>query len=191
MANLWQFFGLPDPEANNNREARADAPVLQEASLVTPTVEQTTLITTEPAPVLAKDRGPLEPTTERLQPPLNWTGPITPDGEPFHDLGVQTGRPQALPQKALRYVAPDNMKRIHTQKILTRVLQGDTVIVDLRPLVHMESHQMACRRELKHMGDEAGVNIFSLDQEDKLLMIPGISVVVDMDKHELGLTPLI
>jgi hypothetical protein len=54
----------------------------------------------------------------------------------------------------------------------------------------MESHQMACRRELKHMGDEAGVNIFSLDQEDKLLMIPGINVVVDMDKHELGLTPL-
>ena len=40
------------------------------------------------------------------------------------------------------------------------------------------------------MGDEAGVNIFSLDQEDKLLMIPGINVVVDMEKHELGLTPL-
>jgi SepF-like predicted cell division protein (DUF552 family) len=82
------------------------------------------------------------------------------------------------------------MKRIHSQAILQRVLQGDTVIVDLRPLVHMESHQMACRRELKHMGDEAGVNIFSLDQEDKLLMIPGINVVVDMEKHELGLTPL-
>ena len=191
MANLWQFFGLPDPEANNSREARADSPLAQTPSLASPPVEQTTLITAEPAPVLAKDRTPTELSSERLQPPLNWTGPLTPDGEPFHDLGVQTGRPQVLPQKALRYVAPDNMKRIHTQRILTRVIQGDTVIVDLRPLVHMESHQMACRRELKHMGDDAGVSIFSLDQEDKLLMIPGINVVVDMDKHELGLTPLI
>ena len=191
MANLWQFFGLPDPEANNSREARADSPLAQTPSLASPPVEQTTLITAEPAPVLAKDRTPTELSSERLQPPLNWTGPLTPDGEPFHDLGVQTGRPKVLPQKALRYVAPDNMKRIHTQRILTRVIQGDTVIVDLRPLVHMESHQMACRRELKHMGDDAGVSIFSLDQEDKLLMIPGINVVVDMDKHELGLTPLI
>ena len=190
MANLWQFFGLPDPEGNNNREAQNGTTTPQIPPLVSTPIEQTTLITSEPAPVLAKDRMGSEPKIERLEPPLNWTGPITPDGEPFHDLGVQTGRPQALPQKALRYVAPDSMKRIHTQQILTRVLQGDTVIVDLRPLVHMESHQMACRRELKHMGDEAGVNIFSLDQEDKLLMIPGIEVVVDMDKHELGLTPL-
>ncbi len=189
MANLWQFFGLPDPEGSTSREA---APATALTPAPTPVhVEQTTLESIEPAPVLASTAPTSsQPTRERLQPPLNWTGPVTPDGEPFHDLGLQTGRPQALPSKALRYVAPDAMKRIHSQAILQRVLQGDTVIVDLRPLVHMESHQMACRRELKHMGDEAGVNIFSLDQEDKLLMIPGINVVVDMEKHELGLTPL-
>jgi hypothetical protein len=55
----------------------------------------------------------------------------------------------------------------------------------------MESHQMACRREIKHMADQARVNVFSLDAEDKLLMIPGQNVVVDMEKHELGLTPLL
>jgi SepF-like predicted cell division protein (DUF552 family) len=82
------------------------------------------------------------------------------------------------------------MKRIPTQAILQRVLEGDTAIVDLRPLVHMESHQMACRREIKHMADTARVSVFSLDAEDKLLMIPGLNVVVDMQKHELGLTPL-
>lgn len=188
MANLWQFFGLPDPEGNSTREAPAAPP----AAALTPVhVKQSTLAAIEPAPVMANTTArSLQPSSERLQPPLDWTGPLTPDGEPFHDLGLHTGRPQALPSKALRYVAPDVMKRIHTQPILQRVLQGDTVIVDLRPLVHMESHQMACRRELKYMGDEAGVNIFSLDQEDKLLMIPGINVVVDMEKHELGLTPL-
>ena len=91
----------------------------------------------------------------------------------------------------MQNVAPDEMKRIHAQSILKRVIQGDTVIVDLRPLVHMDSHQMACRRELKHMGDQAGVEIFALDNEDKLLMIPGLDIVVDMQKRELGLTPLL
>ena len=83
------------------------------------------------------------------------------------------------------------MKRIPTGPTLKRVLQGDTAIVDLRSLVHMESHQMACRRELKHMADEARVSVFALDAEDKLLMIPGLNVVVDMEKHELGLAPLL
>ena len=50
---------------------------------------------------------------------------------------------------------------------------------------------MACRREIKHMADHARVSVFSLDAEDKLLMVPGHNVVVDMRKHELGLTPLL
>jgi hypothetical protein len=41
------------------------------------------------------------------------------------------------------------------------------------------------------MGDQAGVEIFALDNEDKLLMIPGLDIVVDMQKRELGLTPLL
>jgi hypothetical protein len=124
-------------------------------------------------------------------PPLGWNGPITPDGEAFHDLGVERQPRPHLPNKALRYIAPDVMKRIPTTAMLERVLQGDTAIVDLRSLVHMESHQMACRREIKHMADHARVSVFSLDSEDKLLMIPGQNVVVDMEKHELGLTPLL
>ena len=105
--------------------------------------------------------------------------------------GMEVQRQRPLPNKALRYIAPDVMKRIPTRPMLERVMQGDTAIVDLRPLVHMESHQMACRREIKHMADQARVSVFSLDAEDKLLMVPGHNVVVDMQKHELGLTPLL
>ena len=106
-------------------------------------------------------------------------------------MGLVPSRPVPPPNKALRYIAPDEMKRIPTNALLTRVLQGDTAIVDLRPLVHMESHQMACRRELKHKADDARVSVLALDAEDKLLMVPGLNVVVDMQKHELGLRALI
>ena len=185
MVNLWHFFGLPDPEGNppvQRRQAAvpADQPVALES---TPTVNSES----KPRPTPA-----VTPNSTGLRPVLlGWTGPLTPDGEPFHDLGMVKSPPLPIPTQALRYVAPDEMKRIHSQSILKRVIQGDTVIVDLRPLVHMDSHQMACRRELKHMGDQAGVEIFALDTEDKLLMIPGIDIVVDMQKRELGLTPLL
>lgn len=143
---------------------------------------------TTPAPVLSEP----SPTLHALRsPPLGWSGPVTPDGEPFHDLGVVRVRPPPPPRTALRYIAPDEMKRLPTDAMLKRVMQGDTAIVDLRSLVHMESHQMACRRDIKHKADEARVSVFALDAEDKLLMIPGHNVVVDMAKHELGLTALI
>lgn len=185
MVNLWHFFGLPDPEGNppvQRRQAAvpADQPVALES---TPPVNSESK--PRPTPAVTPNSAGLRPV------PLGWTGPLTPDGEPFHDLGMVKSPPLPIPTQALRYVAPDEMKRIHSQSILKRVIQGDTVIVDLRPLVHMDSHQMACRRELKHMGDQAGVEIFALDTEDKLLMIPGIDIVVDMQKRELGLTPLL
>ena len=40
------------------------------------------------------------------------------------------------------------------------------------------------------MTDEVGVGVFALDQEDKLLMIPGTDVVVDISNHSLGINPL-
>ena len=190
MGNLWQFFGLPDPEGNSapNRRtapkpAEQQTPVTLEQQPPAETAPEETPL--EPAPVLATA------STEFRTPPLGWTGPLTPDGESFHDMGLVPSRPVPPPNKALRYIAPDEMKRIPTNALLTRVLQGDTAIVDLRPLVHMESHQMACRRELKHKADDARVSVFALDAEDKLLMVPGLNVVVDMQKHELGLRALI
>ena len=192
MGSLWNFFGLPDPDGNPPATA---SPPAQAATASKP-VSLTGAATEEEtghAPQLATTAAPaLEPNVRSLRtPPLGWNGPLTPDGEAFHDLGVERKRRPHVPDKALRYIAPDVMKRIPTNAMFERVLQGDTAIVDLRSLVHIESHQMACRREIKHMADHARVSVFSLDAEDKLLMIPGQNVVVDMQKHELGLTPLL
>ena len=66
---------------------------------------------------------------------------------------------------------------------------GDTVIVDLRDLVHMEVQQNACRRELKTMSEEIGVGIFSLDSEDKILLVPGSDVIVDVRESSTWINP--
>ena len=193
MGSLWNFFGLPDPDGVTDANVSAPTKPEPPAKPVSLTGSQTEEASAEP---LTQTSTPapstLEPDVSQLRtPPLGWNGPMTPDGEAFHDLGVQQQRRPHIPNKALRYIAPDVMKRIPTTAMLERVMQGDTAIVDLRSLVHMESHQMACRREIKHMADNARVSVFSLDAEDKLLMIPGHNVVVDMQKHNLGLTPLL
>ena len=41
------------------------------------------------------------------------------------------------------------------------------------------------------MCEQVGVGVFALDSEDKLLMIPGADVVVDIEKHELGIIRLL
>lgn len=191
MGNLWHFFGLPDPDGNLNPPRRGHPPrrPVQEPVAIENMPEDEV----DPPPVLAVPVPSAAQviTTKLKSPPLGWSGPITSDGEPFHDLGVSIQRPAPRPDKALRYIAPDQMKRIPTQAVFSRVIQGDTAIIDLRPLVHMDSHQMACQREIKHMAGKARVSVFALDAEDKLLMIPGVNVVVDMQKHHLGLTPLL
>jgi hypothetical protein len=55
----------------------------------------------------------------------------------------------------------------------------------------MDTHQNVCRRELKQLSDDVGVGVFALDAEDKLLLMPGNNVVVDVNGHELGLIPLL
>lgn len=191
MGSLWQFFGLPDPEGGTANERAPPSQALQGPVSLSSSDAKPALETAPAEPVATTQVvSPVDLSSLRT-PPLGWNGPITPDGEAFHDLGMVVQRLQSPPNKALRYIAPDVMKRIPTTAMLERVMQGDTAIVDLRSLVHMESHQMACRREIKHMADQARVSVFSLDAEDKLLMIPGQNVVVDMQKHELGLTPLL
>ena len=187
MASLWQFFGLPDPEAAPHSKRPA-----KQAQQAPEGVQQQIAPLPEPvASVL-----PLVPEPVGVQPPrkpipLGWNGPVTADGEPFHDLAALSAAPPVIPNRALRYVAPDVMNRIPTRGIASRLGQGDTVIVDLRPLVHMDTHQNVVRRELKHLSDDVGVGVFALDSEDKLLLLPGNGVVVDVHSHELGLTGLL
>ncbi len=190
MASLWSFFGLPDPDgpskpvqnpAPETNQTTADDRLSQ--STLTP---NDTVAEPEPLSELPK----VTTKSPSILIPQNWDGPLTADGEPFHDLGIQNLARRSFPSRALRYVAPDEMKRIPTRGIAQRVANGDTVIVDLRGLVHMDSHQNACRRDLKMMTDEVGVGVFALDSEDKLLMIPGTDVIVDVGNHSLGINPL-
>ncbi|MCS5534208.1 MAG: hypothetical protein NZ736_08125 [Candidatus Poseidoniaceae archaeon] len=195
MANLWQFFGLPDPEGSIQSTVKKPKKKKKKATTVTSATEQHLLIPAESSEVNEitgnlNNQSQIEKRVlKRI--PSGWTGPVTSDGEPFHDLAADVGTRRSFPTRALRYVSPDKMSRIPTRDIGKRINQGDTVIVDLRPLVHMDSHQAACRRELKHMSDESGVEIFALDQEDKLLMIPGCDVIVDTSNKDLGIPALL
>lgn len=197
MASLWQFFGLPNPDGPSAEKTPArqtpaastpSAGPLQKAPQSAMTKQPAT-----PAPTPAKNR--LKDTAAMKMsvkvPPPNWEGPVTAEGEPFHDLGAHSRLRNAIPRRALRYVAPDSMNRIPTREMAKRVQQGDSVIVDLRPMVHMDTHQNVCRRELQQMGNEAGIGVFALDAEDKLLLLPGKDVVVDVGRHELGLQSLL
>ena len=193
MPSLWSFFGLPDPDGPEKPANSATKPVVKEPeSNENNALSQSTLNNEQPATV----QEPLEKLPKmdvrqnRVPIPPNWEGPVTADGAPFHDLGVQHQARRSFPSRALRYISPDEMKRIPTRGIAQRIANGDTVIVDLRELVHMDSHQNACRRDLKMMTDEVGVGVFSLDQEDKLLMIPCTDVIVDVGNYSLGINPL-
>ena len=194
MANLWSFFGLPDPDGSVKKPKKATSkkPESQTRNGLTGNslTQQTIVeIESEKPELLASPTEQNTITTKSVVPP-NWNGPLTADGDAFHDLGVQNLARRSFPSRALRYVAPNEKKQIPTRGIAQRVANGDTVIVDLRSMFHMDSHQNACRRELKMMSEEVGVGIFALDSEDKLLMIPGSDVIVDTGNHDLGISSL-
>ena len=194
MANLWSFFGLPDPDGSIKKlkKATPKKPESQTRNGLTgnSSTQQTIVeIESETQEPLANPTEQKPIITKSVVPP-NRNGPLTADGDAFHDLGVQNLARKSFPSRALRYVAPNEKKQIPTRGIAQRVANGDTVIVDLRSMFHMDSHQNACRRELKMMSEEVGVGIFALDSEDKLLMIPGSDVVVDTGNHDLGISSL-
>tara|TARA_X000001036_G_C20638690_1_gene790269 strand:- start:999 stop:1589 length:591 start_codon:yes stop_codon:yes gene_type:complete len=194
MANLWSFFGLPDPDGSVKKQKKATGkkPENSPSNELTPnSLTQQTIVEIEPeAPTLLTTPVADKPIIAKSVVPPNWNGPLTADGDAFHDLGVQNLARKSFPSRALRYVAPNEKKQIPTRGIAQRVANGDTVIVDLRSMFHMDSHQNACRRELKMMSEEVGVGIFALDSEDKLLMIPGSDVIVDTGNHDLGISTL-
>ncbi len=188
MANLWQFFGLPDPEAptNTTQSKPKKKNKLQETA-----GQQMTLIQTEEVKI---EKTPEIVVTPKLKPsnlPQGWKGPVTPDGEAFHDISNMSGESIGIPDRALRYVSPDQMHRLPLREIGDRMSRGDSIIVDLRTLIHMDTQANACRRQLKALGENLGVAVFALDNEDKLLLLPGSDVTVDVGRHELGLAPVL
>ena len=131
------------------------------------------------------------PVTRAANVPEGWTGPLTPDGDAFHDLSNYSSKPTDFPDRALRYVVPDQMHRLPVRQIQDRISRGDTIIVDLNSLIHMDTQTNACRRVLKQVGDDMNIPIFALDESDKLLLMPGKDVTMDVSKNNLGLTPIL
>ncbi|MBA4695222.1 MAG: hypothetical protein DWC06_03895 [Candidatus Poseidoniales archaeon] len=203
MGTLWQFFGFPDPEApaqeavkrTKKKKVKAEEAPGQQLTLVNPDDEINEPLVAE----VIEEK--VEPVSEplRIPPPIRstpvipkgWTGPVTPDGIPFHDLSNYSSKSSGFPDRALRYVVPDKMHRLPIRQIHDRLHRGDTVIVDLNGLIHMDTQTNACRRILKQMADDIGIDIFALDESDKLLLIPGSDVTMDVGKNQLGLAPIL
>ena len=123
--------------------------------------------------------------------PSNWIGPKLPNGEAFHDLESLSFRKNKIPTRALRMVTPNEKHRIDLEGIAQRSVQGDISIVNLGDLTHMQSQQNFLRRELRMLSENTGLHIYSLDNDEKLMLVPGIDVVVDTTRHELGMNGLL
>jgi len=112
----------------------------------------------------------------------------------FHDLAQQRWLDWSRshlpgPHRGLRYVRPDEMHRLPFDGIHARVGQGDTIVVDLSILAHMDSQRAALTRQLQGVADAAGCPVFALDEKEYLLLVPGIGINVDTETHELGTPP--
>ena len=204
MGTLWQFFGFPDPESpapeSVNKRKKKKSSKKEEAP-----GQQLTLVSPDEEPtqneLVGKDSQSEEleqpkldippPVKKSISVPPGWTGLLTPDGEAFHDLSNYSSKATDFPDRALRYVVPDKMHRLPIRQIQDRILRGDTVIIDLNGLIHMDTQTNACRRTLKQMGDEIDIPIFALDESDKLLLMPGREVSMDVSRNDLGLIPLL
>ena len=203
MGTLWQFFGFPDPESpsveapkqNKKKSKDAKENTGQQLTLVSPDdVVDDSSENQEDSPLDAKEEPVVNippPIKKSPSVPQGWTGPLTPDGDAFHDLSNYDSKPTDYPDRALRYVVPDKMHRLPVHQIQDRISRGDTIIVDLNGLIHMDTQTNACRRILKQIGDEMNIPIFALDESDKLLLMPGSDVSMDVSKNDLGLTPLL
>ncbi len=204
MGTLWQFFGFPDPESpapesvnkrKKKKSSKKEEAPGQQLTLVSPDEEptQNELVGNDSqSEELEQPKLEIPPPVKKsMSVPPGWTGLLTPDGEAFHDLSNYSSKATDFPDRALRYVVPDKMHRLPIRQIQDRILRGDTVIIDLNGLIHMDTQTNACRRTLKQMGDEIDIPIFALDESDKLLLMPGREVSMDVSKNDLGLVPLL
>lgn len=110
----------------------------------------------------------------------------------FHDLGQdvwseRTSRIVPRPDRRVVYLKPDSLHRLPLDGTDRSLAGGDMVLVDLASLAHMPSQQDVCRRNVRAMCERIGYPVFSLNDSDTLLMIPGARMRVDTDRHNLGM----
>ena len=122
-------------------------------------------------------------------------GPRSSSRADFHDLGdplwsERTERliPQA--QKNVVYLKPDKYQRVQLEGMENEIRKGSMILVDLNSLSHMPTQKDVCKRRVESLGEINNIPVFSLNQNDSLLMIPGLGMRVDTKKHRLGMKEL-
>ena len=122
-------------------------------------------------------------------------GPRSSSRADFHDLGdplwsERTERliPQA--QKNVVYLKPDKYQRVQLEGMENEIRKGSMILVDLNSLSHMPTQKDVCKRRVESLGEINNIPVFSLNQNDSLLMIPGLGMRVDTKKHRLGMKAL-
>jgi hypothetical protein len=91
------------------------------------------------------------------------------------------------PDRHLRYIQPDERHTIPHSEISKCLSAGDVVIVDLRRLTHMDAQKSACRRRIQEVARDLSIHAFVLDASEDLILVPGVGISVDVDRHVLGI----
>lgn len=91
------------------------------------------------------------------------------------------------PDRYLRYIQPDDRHTIPHSEISDCLNGGDVVIVDLRRLAHMDAQKSACRRRIQEISRDLSIHAFVLDASEDLILVPGVGISVDIDRHILGI----
>ena len=74
--------------------------------------------------------------------------------------------------------------------IENEISRGSMILVDISSLSHMPSQKEVCKRKVESLGEINNIPVFSLNENDSLLMIPGLGMRVDTKKHRLGMKVL-
>ena len=80
------------------------------------------------------------------------------------------------------------MRAQHVKDVLTAADKRPVLAALVNTTQHLAN---GLAHGFAHPSDEVGVGVFALDAEDKLLLMPGNDVVVDVQSHELGLGALL
>ena len=137
------------------------------------------------------------PNPNKAQPTSPKTKPATVDpgpqaGADFHDFGetIWSERTEKLtlpPDRAVIYLKPDNLHRINLGGIENNLSQGHMLLVDLSSLSQLPSQKDVCSRRVQELGERFNIPVFSLNDSDSLLMVPGARMRVDTERHKLGM----
>jgi len=98
----------------------------------------------------------------------------------FHDLGEKRWLDWATQRQGIA------QRGLPIEGIATRLVQGDTLVIDLSDLAHMDSQRRALMRQVQDVAGSGGLPVFALDEDERLLLVPGRATRVDTETHELG-----